>query len=656
MPLAFLGRALRQVGVVGCGETGASIALSLARALVRHGVPVLACDVSPAALDAARERSARELEKAVRAGALTLSEASAAGRNLAFTQDKSLLVGCDLVIEAGPDSLEARRAILDELERLVDPAAVLASSSTHLEPERLFARARRPERAVVLHHFPPAGSNPVIEVVAPPGSPAAEACARLYEALGRVPVRSRGRPGHATGPLREGISLAALLAAEEGVPPRVVEAIACRALGLASGPFAALNAPGEGRRRQAHLNEYHEAVMPWFRSPKSLDEKVAAGGAWETIDRGDTVSYSDKLYTSVSGRILGTCLGLAAEAVESRIVEPADLEIAVEMGLGMRPPLALMNELGPDRVRELAASVAALQPGFRVPAGLGPWRIPFVFREDRGDVAVLTIRRPAKLNALTRETFRQLEDHFAAIQSDPRIRAAALTGFGTRAFVSGADVAMLSALPSPEDAREVSRESNRVLRRIEQLGKPVVCALNGLSLGGGSELAYACTARIARRGIAPLFGQPEVKLGIIPGAGGTQRLPRLIDFAAAWKLLRTGGTLTGEEALRLGLILEETEGDPVPRAVELARALKPGEPPPPRVPASPPDVDLGGLSRRVDEILRKAVLQGAAMPLDEALEFESECFGEVFATRDRRIGLEHFLKNGLKRPAPFAHA
>ena len=197
---------------------------------------------------------------------------------------------------------------------------------------------------------------------------------------------------------------------------------------------------------------------------------------------------------------------------------------------------------------------------------------------------------------------------------------------------------------------------SRVFRQIETLGKPVVAALNGVSMGAGSELAYACTARVACKGIATLFSHPEVKLGIIPGGGATQRLPRLIDFSTAWKILRTGGSLSGAEALRLGLVREEVDGNPIDRAIELARTLPPGELRTPRVPSAPPELDLKGLSLKVDEILRKAILQGAALPLEAALELESRCFGEVFATRDCRIGLENYLKTGLKQPAHFTHS
>jgi enoyl-CoA hydratase/carnithine racemase len=307
-------------------------------------------------------------------------------------------------------------------------------------------------------------------------------------------------------------------------------------------------------------------------------------------------------------------------------------------------------------LRRLVETYAKSNPGFRVPKNFGPFAIPTVLREDRDGVAVLTIRRPKTLNAINPDVVRQVDAELTKIQGNPDIRAVVITGFGNKAFASGADLATLNGLGSPEDARKFSSDCNRILRRLETLGKPVVCALNGLSLGGGSELAYACSVRIARKGLPVLFGQPEVRLGLIPGGGATQRLPRLIDFAAAWRILRTGAPVSGTEALQLGLIAEEVDGDLLSRAVELARTMRPVEPRAAVVPPDLPEVDLKGLSRRVDEILRQAILEGARLPLDAALEIESKYFGDVFSTRDHRIGLDNYFRTGMKTPARFVHS
>ncbi|HKS16282.1 MAG TPA: enoyl-CoA hydratase/isomerase family protein, partial [Planctomycetota bacterium] len=434
------------------------------------------------------------------------------------------------------------------------------------------------------------------------------------------------------------------------------------------GPFTAMNLTGGSPITQVGLGNYHDKIMPWFRSTDSLDAVVAKKGQWEAAAKGETVSVTHDTEEEISRRLLGAYFGLFGEILQSGIVEAGDLEMGIELALDAKPPMQLMNKMGVTRAVELVASYAKDNPGFEVApvlieqASRGPWRIPRIFRQDVDGVAVVTIKRPRVLNALDLDVYRQLKEEFERISKDRSIAGAVLTGFGVKAFVSGADVGMLAKIQGPPDGEAASRQSHNAQNAIENLGKPVVCALNGLSLGGGSELSYCCTVRIARKGIKTLFGQPEVKLVIIPGAGGSVRLPRLIDFATAWKMLRTGGTISGAEALRLGLILEEVEDGLVPRAVEIVKKLaskemKAKEMPrgPISVPADPPEVDLGTLSRKVDEILRWAILEGAKMPLEQALSFESAKFGEVCGTEDMKIGIQNFLKTQLKQPAEFVH-
>ena len=656
MALTAYGRTLQRVGVVGSGNLGPDLALYLSRALAPFDVPVVLHDVAGAALEAGRERIVRKLGRATESGVFRFAEAQSLLGNLSFTLDKSLLHGCGLVIEAAVERLDAKQAIFEELERIAAPGAVLASSSSHFEPERLFGHLRRPERAMVHHFFYPAERNPLVELVSAPGCQVVEWSARFYESIGKVPVTVRSRFGYAVNPVFEGLVQAALLLEEAGFSPATIDAIACRTLGLTAGPFGVMNAIGGAPALQAALNQYGRSVMPWFRSPASLDDQVASRAPWRTADRGETASYSNAMFEQVSSRLLGAYAGLVLEVLESGVASLGDLNLAVELGLAIQAPFDLMNRLGHKRVRDLVQAYAQDHPGFRVPRAFGPFEIPQVTREDQGDVAVVKIRRPRELNALSIDIYRQLDREFAAIRADDRLRGAVITGFGTKAFSEGADVERLAALASPEEATAYSAEANAVLRRIETLGKPVVASLNGLSLGAGSELAYAATARLARKGLPILFGHPEVRWGILPGSGGTQRLPRLIDFPTAWRILRTGGSLSGEEAHRLGLVAEEIDGDPLARAVELARTLRPAPLGEPKIPAQLPETDLGPLSRKVDEILRRAVLEGARVPLEAGLAVESRCIGEVWATRDRRIGLENYLRTGLKQPAAFVHA
>ena len=244
----------------------------------------------------------------------------------------------------------------------------------------------------------------------------------------------------------------------------------------------------------------------------------------------------------------------------------------------MTAPFQMMNQVGIKKSLELVENYAKENPGFKVAeilkkqAATGkPWKIPVVFREDKGDVAIVKIRRPKVLNALNEDVFEQLKENFLDIQKDPKIKGAVLTGFGTRAFVSGADIGMLASQKTAKEGEEGCLKNYSVLDLIESLGKPVVCAMNGLAFGGGNEIAMACTARIAKKGQKVLVGQPEPKLGFIPGAGGTQRLPRWIGLEKAWPILRNSNPISSAQAKDIGLIQEEVEGDIIEAGIELGQ-------------------------------------------------------------------------------------
>jgi enoyl-CoA hydratase/3-hydroxyacyl-CoA dehydrogenase len=671
MPFRLGNRTVSKIGVIGSGQIGPDIALYFSKVLGPHGVPIVVQDIAPAALEGGAAKTRKKIEKGAETGAFKPDEAEAMFRNITFTADLAALDGADFVVEAASERPDIKQAIFEKLEGRVAPDAILASNSSHMEPEVIFEKLKKRDRALVIHYFFPAERNPIVEVV--PGqdtSPAvADFCMAFYEAIGKVPIRVKSRYGYALDPIFEGLFLASLLMADAKVAtPKQIDEVARKTLGLGVGPFTAMNLTGGSPLTQVGLGHYHNKIMPWYRSPESLDAMVAKKGQWEAASKGEKVSVTHDTEEEISRRLLGAYFGLFGEVLQSGIVDAGDLEMGIELALDAKPPMRLMNKLGVARSLELVTTYAKENPGFEVApvlveqASRGSWKIPKVFRRDIDGVAVVTIKRPRVLNALDQDVYRQLKEEFERIAMDRSIVGAVLTGFGVKAFVSGADVGMLARIQSAADGESASRQSHKAQDSIVKLGKPVVCALNGLSLGGGSELAYCCPVRIARKGIKTLFGQPEVKLGIIPGAGGTVRLLRMIDFATAWKVLRTGGTISGAEALKLGLIIEEVEDGLIDRAVEIARrlasgAMKAQEIPQGPIPVPPnlPEVDLGPLSRKVDEILQSAILEGAKLPFEQALTLESAKFGEVCGTEDMKIGIENFLKTQLKEPAPFVH-
>jgi enoyl-CoA hydratase/3-hydroxyacyl-CoA dehydrogenase len=540
-----------------------------------------------------------------------------------------------------------------------------------MEPEMIFGECAHKARTAVIHYFFPAERNPLVEIV--PGRDTAPTLAAwlvgFYEEIGKVPIKVKSRYGYAMDPIFEGLFHASCLAVEEGLGSvKEVDDVVRRVLRQGVGPFTAMNLTGGNPLTYVGLQHYQTKLYAWFKPTKLMEAQMEKGQPWDGVQRGEKVEVPAEAEGRIRDRILGAYFGIVGEILDAGISDVADLELGVQTGLVMAPPFGLMNETGVPHALELVQRYAKDHRGFPVPGSLArlaktgkPWEIPVVLREDREGIAILTIRRPSVLNALNREVYEQLDRHVAAIAQDPAVKGAVITGYGRKAFVSGADVSMLASVKTPADGEATSRSSHGVLDRIEKSGKPFVCAYNGMALGGGNELALACHARIAVKGLKALAGQPEPNLGIIPGAGATQRLPRVIGFEKAWTLLRTGRVISGAEAKDMGLVREEVEADQlVDRAAALAREMAakgfqridraPLEPP-----AKLPEVDLGHLSRAVDKVMQKAILEGARKGLDEGLKFESRCFGEVCGLEDMRLGMDNFIKNGPRAKAQFVN-
>ena len=255
--------------------------------------------------------------------------------------------------------------------------------------------------------------------------------------------------------------------------------------------------------------------------------------------------------------------------------------------------------------------------------GFDPSALANVTVERDGHVAVVTVNRPQKLNALDDATIGELDCTFAALDADDAVGAVVVTGAGEKAFVAGADISVL-AKQGVLDGRENARRGQALTLRMERSQKPVLAAINGFALGGGLELALACDVRYASDNAK--LGLPEVSLGIIPGYGGTQRLPRLVGSGVALQMILTGDPVTADEALRIGLVngvfaAAELRG----KVVEIARRM----------------VSRGP---RALALAKQAVRRGAGMPLADGLELEADLFGVVSSTDEMKEGMAAFLE------------
>jgi len=246
-----------------------------------------------------------------------------------------------------------------------------------------------------------------------------------------------------------------------------------------------------------------------------------------------------------------------------------------------------------------------------------------VLYEKRGATAFVTVNRPKVLNALNHRTWADLRTAFEDARDDAAVRGVIVTGAGDRAFIAGADIGELASLTAVE-AADSTRDGQAVLDLIENLGKPVIAAVNGFALGGGCETAMACTIRIASENAK--FGQPEVRLGIIPGAGGTQRLPRLIGKGHALKLILSGEIINAEEAHRIGLVNEVV---PSPDLITRAEAIL---------------AEINSNAPLAVKFSLEAVNQGLETSQSEGLLLEASLFAICAASEDKREGTSAFLE------------
>lgn len=250
-----------------------------------------------------------------------------------------------------------------------------------------------------------------------------------------------------------------------------------------------------------------------------------------------------------------------------------------------------------------------------------------VILETEGSLATITINRPKALNALNSETLRELDIIINSIENNSDIYCVILTGSGQKAFVAGADISEMKNLNSTE-AEEFGLLGNQVFRRLENLDKPVIAAISGFALGGGCELAMACDIRIASE--RARFAQPETGLGITPGFGGTQRLPRLVGQGKAKELIYTCAMINAEEALRIGLVNKVV---PLENLIEEAKKMANAI-----ITNAPIAVKL----------CKDAINRGTQVDMDSAIRVEAEDFGKCFDSEDQLEGMTAFLEKRAK--------
>ncbi len=652
------------VGVIGSGSIGPDLAYGFVSALAREsGSKVYLLDIKKEALDAGVARIMGYVSKGVARGKLNPKVAKAIEGALIPTMKLEDFADCDYVLEAASEDLAIKKVILGNLEKVVRPDCLIGFATSGIPRTQIAAEAKYPDRCFVNHPFFPAWRSLPIEVVLSPDQALGDRMIATLKKLGKVPLITADVECFAADDIFCNYISEAARIVEEGVAtPAQVDKIVNDAIG-GGGPLNVMDGT-RGNLLVVHcqvLMKEAKTGTDWLAPPAILSER--GSDAWHDRKNPGDPSHDEALKKKVLDRILAVLFARTYFVVDNQICDPADLNWMTRMALGFSKGLLdLADEYGADRIHELCKAYAADHPGFVIPPSIEGKKLP-VFRrnvkvERDGEIGVVRINRPEVLNALSGLTMRELDSAFAELAGDDAIKGIILTS--SNGALAGADINELAVLETPDAARDMCMNAHPGLLRISALEKPVVAALNGPVLGGGSELSMCTHARVV--GPNTSVGQPEVNLGIIPGYGGTQRMPRLIGFERAFDLLRTGRPISAAQACEWGWATGEVAADPEAAAKELIQQHLAGKvklaavnPEPMPIPDTLPKVDIGHHSLAIDAILVDVILRGLASSLEDGLAIEADGFARCKATIDMAIGMTNFIQNGPRTPAAFLH-
>lgn len=663
------------VGIIGAGSIGRGLAYGFASALNGDCCVVL-CDTNPKVLEAAKGEILQLADKGHLRGKIS---ATVKSRILSCFEFGTSLRGgpqsrtdFDLVVEAATENLELKRSILAEVEKIVPETTLIGFTTSSLPAAWIAKHAEHPQRCMVMHPFFPAWKNPVMELTRS-GNPEVTARAEaLLKKLGKVPVTVADSPLFAGNILFCGLMDCACRMAAAGIAtPQQINDVLAREIGGGGVFFVHDMIPNANNLTAECLEVWRSERLFGYFDPMATMLRGQGNTKW--IDQDDAEPVGEKLARKIAG-IAKAYLGcLALHLIDDRVIDPFDLNWISRTALAFRTGvIEMVSEMGLvdlDHWTEVMDREGILN--FGLPAMLDPdaatghprdyavYRNVKVEIDDDG-VATLTVFRPP-VNPLNAATILELDAALKRLDKDPGVKGVVFTGFN--GVLAGADVTELADLRGkPEEMAQFPRAGQILTLSIEAMSKPVVAVVNGLCLGGGAEMAMACWARVI--GPDAMIGQPEVNLGIIPGYGGTQRLPRLVGVERALQMLRTGKPIDAMTALEWGWATAINR-DPVGWARQMilthgkdgfmlkpidARPMKPGS-----IPAMPTEVELGHLSKAVDDILVSTVMNGIVQPLADGLLAEAKASGKCGETEDHLIGLTNFMANGPKVKAQFVH-
>lgn len=640
--------------VIGAGTIGPDIGYYLKSAL--PDLTLFLVDVAQSALDHATQRFHTYAKKAIERGKMSEAAAKRITSNLYTTLDYERIRDADWVIEAATENLELKRRIFSRVESVVSSEALITSNTSSLPAGQIFSELHHKGRATVTHFFAPAWRNPIVEVVRWRATDpiVVEYLNWVFCMTGKVPLVTDDVPCFMLDRIFDNWCNEAAYLLDHATAAEI-DTVASEF--VHAGPFFVLNlAHGnpiitETNTLQAEAEGEHYRPAPIFRSVDN----------WLTVRPGARVEVGLKAAAPVRDRLLGILMSQTVDILDRHIGNPADLEFGCRNALGFKSgPLELMRKIGEPEAARILKRLARERPGMPSPlkALVGYQKFyRHVLVDDVEDVKVITIRRPEALNALHDELTDEILDIVRTFEHDTSVSGFVLIGYGIRAFCAGGDIGRFpQLLGNAEAAAEYARDCSRLLVHLDDMQKPVVAALNGMTLGGGLELAFRCHGIVAMS--STWLQYPEITLGIVPGIGAMVVPYRRWPAAAAvfHGMLRRAEKLSTASARELGIVdaLASDYAGLIETAIARVRTLAGSVQPPasgsvnivPLDPIKPIAANGQPLSADVIRIMEQAIRDAArASSLAAALEVGYRAFGVSACTEAAREGIGAFLQH-----------
>jgi enoyl-CoA hydratase/3-hydroxyacyl-CoA dehydrogenase len=546
---------INKIGIIGAGNMGSGIAQKMAQ----EGLRVVIVDLKEEFVERGIATIRQMLEEGVQRKIFTTEQAHDILSRIIGTTDFQTIADADLVIEAVFEDKKVKSDLFKNLDQICSQKTILATNTSSFYVKEFAEQTLRPDRFVGLHYFYHPAKNRLLEVIPHDGTSTETLEKSLLAAKlhGKTSIVVKDAPGFAVNRFFVPFLNEAARMLEEGMANiPTIEGAAKQAFKIGMGPFELMNVTGIPIAVHSSTTLGNE-LGPFYATAEILKGQMEKNENWDL-----TGDVDESKIPEVIDRFYGVCLGVAAALVDEGVASIEDTDRGAKIGLRWTMgPFEIMNTIGVDKTYEAVAAVAKKYPDFDMPGVLAkqkelgkPFEFNFVDLEIKNEIAFITINRPEAMNALNETVVTQLDNRFSEAENNSDVKAVIFQGAG-KAFVAGADIRyFVNKIKANQiqDIYDFTRNGQELLLRIENSEKLTIALLDGLALGGGSEVALACQAIIATP--AASMGFPETGIGIFPGMGGMARMARFAGPELAKYYVFTGKQINAEDAKALGII------------------------------------------------------------------------------------------------------